>query len=118
MRVPITGVRDSSLIDRHWTAEFHPQMLHEVTEKCRLTYTYANGVRMTLGQGQTDITEGTTFIGIKGRVAVGRGKLTTEPAELAMSPLDAAELTQLYRSTDHTTSGRSTRTSGEVGPDD
>ncbi len=31
-------------------------------------------------------------IGTKGRVAVRRGKLTTEPAELATSPLDSAEL--------------------------
>ena len=84
------GLDHSGPVSVEGTAEFHPQMLHEVTEKCRLTFTYANGVRMTRGQGQTDITEGTTFIGTKGRVAVGRGKLTTEPAELAMSPLDAA----------------------------
>jgi len=57
---------------------------------------------MTLGQGQQDIAEGTTFIGTKGRVAVGRGQLTTEPAELTMTSLDGAELTQLYRSDDHT----------------
>lgn len=84
------------------TAEFHPQMLHEVTEKCRITYTYANGVKMTLGQGQKDIAEGTTFIGTKGRVAVTRGKVVTDPVELAETPLDAAGLIQLYRSTDHT----------------
>ena len=96
------GMDNSGPVAVEGTAEFHPQMLHEVTEKCRLTYTYANGVRLTLGQGQQDIAEGTTFIGTRGRVAVGRGKLTTEPAELATSPLDAAELTQLYRSADHT----------------
>ena len=96
------GMDNSGPVVVEGTAEFHPQMLHEVTEKCRLTYTYASGVRLTLGQGQQDIAEGTTFIGTKGRVAVGRGKLATEPAELATSPLDAAELTQLYRSADHT----------------
>ena len=47
-------------------------------------------------------------IGTRGRVAVRRGKLTTEPAELATSPLDSAELDSaelipLYRSADHTT---------------
>jgi len=96
------GMDNSGPVSVGGTAEFHPQMLHEVTERCRITYSYANGVRMTLGQGQQDIAEGTTFIGTKGRVAVGRGQLTTEPAELTMTSLDGAELTQLYRSDDHT----------------
>jgi len=96
------GMDDSGPVAVEGTAEFHPQMLHEVTQKCRIRYTYANGVRMTLGQGQADIADGTTFIGTKGRVAVGRGKLVTTPIELATSPLDSAELIQLYRSTDHT----------------
>jgi predicted dehydrogenase len=95
------GMDHSGPVSVEGTAEFHPQMLHEVTEKCRITYIYANGVRMILGQGQPDINEGTTFIGTKGRVAVGRGKLTTEPAELAIATLDAAQLTQLYHSEDH-----------------
>lgn len=96
------GMDSSGPVSAEGTAEFHPQMLHEVTEKCRITYSYANGIRMTLGQGQEDIGDGTTFIGTKGRVTVGRGKLTTEPAELGKTSLDGAELTQLYRSEDHT----------------
>lgn len=96
------GMDNSGPISVEGTAEFNPQMLHEVTEKCRITYTYANGVRMTLGQGQKDINQGTTFIGTKGNVAVGRGKLVTEPVELADTSLDAAALTQLYLSKDHT----------------
>jgi len=96
------GMDNSGPVAIEGTAEFHPQMLHEVTEKCRLVYTYANGIRMTLGQGQKDIPGGTTFIGTKGKVSVNRGKLVTEPAELAESPLVAAELTQLYRSSNHT----------------
>ncbi len=55
------------------------------------------------GAHHLDIADGTTFIGTKGRVAVRRGKLTTEPAELATSPLDSAELIQLYRGADYTT---------------
>lgn len=96
------GMDNSGPVSAEGTAEFNPQMVHEVTEKCRVTYSYASGVRMTLGQGQPDISEGTTFIGTKGRVSVSRGKLTTEPAELDKTSLDAAELTQLYRSDDHT----------------
>lgn len=96
------GMDHSGPVSVEGTAEFHPQMLHEVTEKCRITYAYGIGIRMTLGQGQEDIPEGTTFIGTKGRVTVGRGQLTTEPAELASTPLDSSGLTQLYRSDDHT----------------
>ncbi len=96
------GMDETGPVACEGTAEFHPQMFHEVTEKCRLTYTYANGVKLTLGQGQKDIQGGTTFIGTKGRIAVNRGKLVTEPRELSQMSLDAAELTQLYRSDDHT----------------
>ena len=96
------GMDDSGPVSAEGSAEFNPQMLHEVTEKCRISYTYASGVRMILGQGQPDIAEGTTFIGTRGRVTVGRGTLTTEPAELAATNLDAAGLMQLYRSNDHT----------------
>ena len=96
------GMDNSGPVAVEGTAEFHPQMFHEVTEKCRLVYTYANGIRMTLGQGQSDIKDGTVFVGTKGTVTVNRGKLVTDPVDLAKTPLDAAELTQLYRSTDHT----------------
>ena len=96
------GRDNTGPVSAEGTAEFNPQMVHEVTEKCRIIYEYSLGVKMTLGQGQQDIAEGTTFIGTKGRVAVSRGKLTTEPAELANASLDSAELTQLYRSDDHT----------------
>ncbi len=83
-------------------ATFHPQMFHEVTEACRITYKYANGVQMILGQGQKDIPGGVTFIGSKGRVIVNRGKLKTEPEELAKTSLDSSSLIQLYNSKDHT----------------
>ncbi len=96
------GMDESGPVAVEGTAEFHPQMLHEVTEKCRLTYTYANGIKMTLGQGQKDIPGGTTFIGKKGKVYVTRGKLVTEPVELSSLALDGSDLTQLYRSKDHT----------------
>lgn len=96
------GMDQSGPVAVEGTAEFHPQMLHEVTEKCRLVYTYANGVKMTLGQGQKDIPGGTTFIGTNGRVYVNRGKVVAEPMDLANASLDAPEMIQLYRSLDHT----------------
>lgn len=96
------GMDNSGPISAEGTATFHPGMVHEVTETCRIQYTYANGTNVILGQGQKDIQEGITFIGSKGRVTVGRGQLITEPAELAQLPLDGSGLTQLYVSQDHT----------------
>ncbi len=96
------GMDNSGPVAVEGSAEFHPQMVHEVTEKCRLVYTYANGVKVTLGQGQKDIAQGAKFVGTKGSIYVNRGKLVTDPAELAKTPLDGSELTQLYRSKDHT----------------
>ncbi len=83
-------------------AEFHPERVHEVTEACRITYTYADGTRLILGQRQADIPEGVTLIGSKGRIFVNRGQLKTEPSELSETDLAATGLTQLYRSHDHT----------------
>ena len=95
------GMDESGPISAEGSAFFNPQKIHEVTEKCRITYQYKSGTRVILGQGQADIPEGLTFIGSKGRIEVGRGKMTTTPTELERQPLDAASLIQLYRSTDH-----------------
>jgi len=56
------------------TAEFNPDGWHEVTEKCRITYDYGDGVTMIVGQGQPDIEMGTRFIGDKGEIYVNRKK--------------------------------------------
>lgn len=96
------GMDASGPISAHGTATFHPQHVHEVTETCRVTFTYASGVRVTVGQGQSDIPGGVTFIGSRGRISVNRGQLKTEPVELAKTSLDDSKLVQLYRSEDHT----------------
>ena len=96
------GMDESGPVAVEGTATFHPQKVHEVTETVRLTYTYANGVKVLCGQQQKDIREGALFIGTKGKIYVNRGKLEATPKELLDQPLDGAGLTQLYRSTDHT----------------
>lgn len=95
------GMDASGPVAAEGTATFHPEKVHEVTETCRITYTYANGVKLVLGQGQQDIRQGTLFIGSKGTVYVNRGKLETDPPELAKLNLDDAPV-QLARSKDHT----------------
>ncbi len=52
------GKDHSGPISTEGTAEFHPQKLHEVTEKFRITHTYANGVKVIAGQQQKDIPAG------------------------------------------------------------
>lgn len=105
------GMDETGPISVEGTATFHPQMVHEVTESARLTFTYANGVRLICGQGQRDLAKGTRFVGSQGEVFVTRGKLITTPVELASLPLEnltAKDLpigrapVQLYRSADHT----------------
>lgn len=82
-------------------ATFHPEKVHEVTETCRLTYTYPGGVTVVVGQGEKDIPGGVTFIGSEGRIFVNRGKLTSDPADILQQDVTALP-TQLERSTDHT----------------
>jgi hypothetical protein len=52
-----------------------------------LTYTYENGVRVTLGQGEDDIPGGVTLIGSAGRIYVTRRKIVSDPKEIAETKL-------------------------------
>jgi predicted dehydrogenase len=56
--------------------------LCEVTDTCRITYTYADGVTVVLGQQQKDIPDQVTFIGDQGKVYVTRSKIEATPKEL------------------------------------
>lgn len=94
------GTDDTGPISVEGTAEFHPQGWYEVPSACRVTYRYANGVELILGQGESDIPGGTTFIGDKGRIFVNRGKLTSEPDGIIREPLAANDV-HLYESSNH-----------------
>ena len=94
------GMDDSGPVQVDGSATYHPENFHEVTETCRLTYTYANGVQVTVGQKQDDIPQGATFVGTEGRIFVNRGKLSSDPKEVIEQ--EVADLpTQLYRSKNH-----------------
>ena len=94
------GADDSGPVSVEGTASYHSKDWHEVTETCRITHTYANGVKMTVGQGQKDIRGGTTFIGSKGTIYVTRGKLTSTPGEIVKQEL-ASDDEKLYVSGNH-----------------
>jgi predicted dehydrogenase len=95
------GMDDSGPVAVEGTATYDAMKRYEVTESCRITYTYPGDIKLTLGQLQKDIPEGTTFIGSEGRLFVNRGKLTSDPVEIVQRDVTALP-TQLYRSADHT----------------
>jgi predicted dehydrogenase len=95
------GMDNSGPVSVEGTGTF-PQEKHlcEVTDTCRITYTYASGVKVVLGQQQDDIRGAVTFIGDKGRVFVDRGRITADPPELLNTEFAASD-TRLYVSKNH-----------------
>ena len=83
------------------TATFEGNGLYDVTSTCRATHTFANGVKLAVGQLQDDIPLGATFIGTAGRLYVDRGKMESHPADLIQEPLTGSAV-QLEVSNDHT----------------
>lgn len=94
------GMDESGPITTEGTAEYHPDHWYEVTKACRITHTYANGVKLIVGQGQKDIKGAVTFIGEKGRIEVDRGKIVANPTELLDEPLGESDV-HLYKSANH-----------------
>lgn len=94
------GMDDSGPVAVEGEATFHPQGYHEVTETCRLTYTYGNGVQMIVGQKQSDIPTGTTFIGSEGTLYVNRGKIKSDPPQILLERLGEDDV-HLYDSPSH-----------------
>jgi predicted dehydrogenase len=79
------GMDESGPVKIEGTAEFHPEGWYEVPNKCRITYTYANGVTVLLGQEQSDVKSGITFIGSEGSMSVTRSKFESTPKEIVQN---------------------------------
>jgi predicted dehydrogenase len=94
------GMDASGPVAVEGAGEFHPQKWHELTEKCRVTHTYADGTKVIVGQQESDIPIGVTFIGSEGKLFVNRGRLTAEPQELADYQLKEGDV-RLYESSNH-----------------
>jgi len=82
------GMDDSGPVLIDGTATYHPQRWYEVTHTARIVYTYANGVKVTLGQGQKDIKAGVTFVGTGGRIFVDRSRIDVGAAGDRLSASD------------------------------
>ncbi len=94
------GMDDSGPVEIDGQVQYHKDAWVEVPVSGRITYRYANGVEMIVGQEVKDIPGGCTFIGSEGTIFVTRGKITSTPAELTKD-LDQDLPVKLYESGDH-----------------
>jgi predicted dehydrogenase len=91
------GMDESGPTTIEGTATYHKDRWFETPEKCSITYTYPNGVKVICANGQKG---GCTFVGEKGTIFVDRGKITSDPKELLEEPLKDTDV-KLYASKNH-----------------
>jgi predicted dehydrogenase len=91
---------DGGPVDIEGAAKHHPEGWYEVPMSCHVTFRYADGVTIELGQGDKNIPGGVTFVGSEGKIFVDRRKITSTPEEIAKQPLAASDV-HLYASKDH-----------------
>ncbi|MCA1686872.1 MAG: gfo/Idh/MocA family oxidoreductase, partial [Planctomycetia bacterium] len=94
------GMDDSGPVSIDGTAKYNPDHLYEVPMTARITYTYANGVKVILGQEQKDIPQGCTFLGTDGEIFVDRKQIKGKPDAIVKEPLSASDV-HLYESKNH-----------------
>ncbi len=94
------GMDNSGPVATEGTAKFHPEKWYEVTQACRVTHTYANGVILIVGQGEKDCPGGVTFVGSEGTIFVDRGKIKSTPEDIVKQPMTDSD-ERLYVSTNH-----------------
>jgi predicted dehydrogenase len=91
---------NSGPVEINGKGTFNKDHLYEVTESCEVTYKYATGVKVLLGQNAKGIKGGVTFEGEKGTMHVDRGALTSEPGDIVKEPLGEGDV-HLYAATNH-----------------
>jgi predicted dehydrogenase len=94
------GMDESGPVEITGKGTFNKDKLYEVTESCEITYQYANGVTVLLGQGVKGIKGGATFEGEKGTIHVDRSSLTSDPAGIVKEPIGDSDV-HLYPSGSH-----------------
>jgi predicted dehydrogenase len=93
------GMDESGPVSVEGTPQFHAQGWYEVPQTSTLTYTYASGVRVLVGQGN-GTPGGVRFEGTNGWIHVSRQRITGEPAELLRTQFTDRDV-RLAVSTNH-----------------
>jgi len=91
------GTDDTGPVSTEGTGKFDPEERFTVPASYDITHTYADGVKVHVGQKYR---MGTTFIGSEGKIYVNRGKLSSEPEGIAKEPIGDADV-HLYVSNSH-----------------
>jgi myo-inositol 2-dehydrogenase / D-chiro-inositol 1-dehydrogenase len=91
------GTDDSGPTEIEGTATYNKDHWFETPEKCTITYTYPNGVKVICGNGEKG---GCTFVGEKGTIFVDRGKITSTPEDILKEELKDTDV-KLYVSKNH-----------------
>ncbi len=94
------GMDESGPVSIEGTGTFHPEGWYEVTQSCLVTHTYANGVKLKVGQGQKGFGGGTKFIGSEGWIFVTRGKIQSDPPDIVKQEIKDGDV-RLYESRSH-----------------
>lgn len=92
------GMDESGPTTIEGAATFNKDGWFETPETAKITYTYANGVKVLCSLGKGGYPGGCTFEGEKGSIFVDRGKITATPKELLDAP---AGDVKLYASKNH-----------------
>lgn len=93
------GMDDSGPTQIEGSATYNKDGWFETPETAKMTYTYANGVKLLCTLGKGGYPGGATFEGEKGTIFVDRSKIKIDPPELAQTTGDV----KLYVSKNHHT---------------
>jgi predicted dehydrogenase len=91
------GMDESGPTTIEGTATYNKDNWFETPEKCTITYSYPNGVKVICGNGEKG---GCTFVGEKGTIFVNRRTIESDPPEILKEELKDMDV-HLYVSKNH-----------------
>jgi predicted dehydrogenase len=94
------GMDHSGPVEISGSATYNAEKLYETPPQFDVTYRYASGTIIECSSGTGKFKGGCTFEGEKGTIHVTRGTITSTPAAILETPLDASAV-RLYASDNH-----------------
>ena len=95
------GMDESGPVAIEGTARFNKDGWYEVPEQQPDRYTYADGVKVICGQGRQDRAERHCSRATRATISVDRGKIESNPAEIAQGRRSSRGDVHLYASKNH-----------------